>query len=202
VTNERVERYNAALKGETTVTFDQRDGYITDVASFCMVTETRVDEKTVLYHGSCFDYYHDTYCHHAAMFRYKKQLGSMGKSVPDHRKGNNPYRKGFSANTPRSKLRQQYRTVGNHIIDIQSTFLLNRSNAPAAFREVVGGFRNTHTLVNDLTRLALPTIHKKTEIIDRALIVSLDLKRAIDISDNEQNGMSLARELNSLLSRL
>ena len=50
--------------------------------------------------------------------------------------------------------------------------------------------------------VALPTIHKKTEIIDRALIVSLDLKRAIDTSDNEQNGMSLARELNSLLSRL
>jgi len=138
-----------------------------------MVTETRVDEKTVKYHGSCFDYYHNTYCHHAAIFRYKKQLGSMGKSIPDHRKGNNSYRKGFSANTLRSKLRQQYRTVGNNIIDIQSMFLLNRSDATGAFREAVGGFRNTHTLVKELTRLALPIIHKKTETIYRALINSV-----------------------------
>ena len=126
----------------------------------------------------------------------------MGKSVPDRRKGNTAYRKGVAWNTPRCKLREKYHTVGNEIIEIQSTFLRNHMSENTVLRQTVGTFINPHTLVEELSRLSVPSVHKKMEIIDKALTVAMDLRREMNLSSTNSDPMRFATDLNILLSQL
>jgi hypothetical protein len=122
VTDERIALlYNNALLVLTDFPSEEREAHFDCVASLCIVQCTKGTNGSLTYTGSCSQYFKDTYCTHAAIFYYEKELTSLTCEVPHQRKGNNCIRRQQHPHSNKRLLHEKYTKIFDQIFKIYGT---------------------------------------------------------------------------------
>ena len=120
ITDARQSTYEAAMRGETTLTYTARHTYFQITTSLCTVTGKCVKGK-FSYCGSCVDYLKISYCDHAAVFEYADKLDSYCTTIPQRRIKRG---KQFDRHTnPKSAMKEKYMTIASLVNDIKNNIL-------------------------------------------------------------------------------
>jgi hypothetical protein len=83
-----MEKYEDAYISTKKLSYDKRHEFVASFESLCKVTVIRHHRHHSLereYMGSCFGFFHDTWCCHAAALQFKDQLSKLAKEIPTRR---------------------------------------------------------------------------------------------------------------------
>ena len=120
ITDAHQSTYEAAMRGETTLTYNNRHTYFQITTSLFTITKNHVKGK-FSYCGSYVDYLKIFYCDHAAVFEYADKLVSYCTTIPQQRtKG----AKQFDCHTnPKSAIKDKYMTMASLVNDTKNNIL-------------------------------------------------------------------------------
>ena len=171
ITDIRQSTYEAAMRGETTLTYNTRHTYFQITTSLCTVTGKCVKGK-FSYCGSCVDYLKLSYCDHAAVLEYANELDSYCTTIPQRRIKRG---KQFDRQTnPKSAMKEKYMTMASLVNDIKNNILKaqgkeERTKLKKMLVTVMTTVPNMIAKRKDLDNTQVWKIHNKQKIANTTL---------------------------------
>jgi hypothetical protein len=80
----RIAEYEKSLEGEFEFSYKERYRFFGRVNGLCFVQShlPKTPNALPLYKGSCFDYFDNCWCIHAAIIQYRNKLNTVGHKIP------------------------------------------------------------------------------------------------------------------------